>query len=227
MRRVVADFVAALHHSYADAAEMLPLGERGRLPLLNGEPLTVLAVGAGNLHILGTSERLAAPTGPEVQVEDSIPGGPTWVLRFLDPVVVPALGLVDESQSPAPEQIRRILGVDTHHYHLVVQPGGSLSGHHAQHAGTGLAHAHAAAARDYEAIRAHSPGREVLVDEAAAASSAGLPISVALLAARIAPCDELEAIAQQALSGQSVDLVALRRTLLERVRPLAREVNPR
>ena len=99
---------------------------------------------------------------------------------------------------------------------LAVAPGGGLTAHHAQHAGTGLAHAHAAAARDYETIRAHARGRERLVDDLAGADLAGLRFAVAALAARIAPQDaEVAALAAQA----EPDPVALRRAVLEAVRP--------
>ena len=78
-------------------------------------------------------------------------------LRFFDPVVLPVLGLVAEADGPAPEEVRRVLGVGTYLYHLVVEPGSQLTPHHATHAGTGLASAHAAAARELETIRARAP----------------------------------------------------------------------
>ncbi|MFM9049197.1 MAG: hypothetical protein ACKOMX_04030 [Actinomycetota bacterium] len=91
-------------------------------------------------------------------------------------------------------------------------PGGSLTSHHALHAGTGLAHSHAAAARDFDALRAHAPGREALVDEMQGASIAGLARSQVLLAHAIAP----------GLEGLSVDPPAdpaeVRRTLLSYLR---------
>jgi hypothetical protein len=86
--------------------------------------------------------------------------------------------------------VRRALGITTYVYHLVVQPGGQLTGHHAGHAGSGLANAHAAEARDFEAIRAHAKGREQLVDEMEGAALAGLVKAQALLAREIAPWGE-------------------------------------
>ncbi len=45
-------------------------------------------------------------------------------------------------------------------YHLSVSPGGGLTGHHAQHAGTALVNEHAAATRDGASLRALLPRRE-------------------------------------------------------------------
>jgi hypothetical protein len=146
------------------------------------------------LHVIGTVETLPAPRGPEVEIADSL-DDLAWTLRFFDPVVVPALGLIDESQGPDYDEVRRALGIRTVVYHLAVPPGGTLTAHHALHAGTGLAHAHAAAARDFDALRAHAPGRESLVDEMQGASVAGLPRAQVALAMAIAP----------GLPGMSID----------------------
>jgi hypothetical protein len=215
MRAALADYVRAVHGAYLDASALLPPAERARLPLLEPGPLTVIAVGTAYLHVVATRESLPAPTGQEVALDDEL-GGLRWTLRFVDPVVLPAVGLLDESTGPAQEQVRRLLGLRTHLYHLAVAPGGGLTAHHAQHAGTGLAHAHAAAARDYESIRAHARGRERLVDDLAGADLAGLRFAVAALAARIAPQDaEVAALAAES----EPDPVALRRAVLEAVRP--------
>jgi hypothetical protein len=138
------------------------------------------------LHVIGTAEVLPAPRGPEVEVCDAI-DDIHWSLRFFDPVITPALGLIDESQAPDYEEVRRALGIRTVVYHLAVPPGGSLTSHHALHAGTGLAHSHAAAARDFDALRAHAPGREALIDEMQGASVAGLERAQVALAKAIAP----------------------------------------
>jgi hypothetical protein len=116
--------------------------------------------------------------------------GVAWRLRFFDPVVLPVLGLVAETAGPDPDEVRRVLGIRTYLYHLVVEPGSQLTPHHATHAGTGLASAHAAATRELEAIRAHAPGRQELVDELAGATTAGLVRAQALLARAIAPDDD-------------------------------------
>ena len=121
--------------------------------------------------------------------------GLAWELRFFDPVVLPVLGLVAETDGPAPEEVRRVLGVGTYLYHLVVEPGSQLTPHHATHAGTGLASAHATAARELETIRAHAPGRQELVDELAGATTAGLVRAQALLARELAPGDPAVAAA--------------------------------
>lgn len=186
MRQAMADYVRALHQAYLDAVETLPPAERARLPLTSGTRITVAAVGVRMLHVLGTSEALPPPRGQEVEITGEI-DDLAWTLRFFDPVITPALGLIDESAGPDYDEVRRALGIRTVVYHLAVPPGGSLTSHHALHAGTGLAHSHAAAARDFDALRAHAPGREVLVDEMQGASVAGLERAQVLLAQAIAP----------------------------------------
>lgn len=186
MRQAMADYVRSLHQAYVDAAIMLAPAERARLPLYAQDRITVAAVGVRNLHVVGTVEQLPSPSGPEVEMHDEI-DGIAWTLRFFDPVVIPAVGVIDESIAPAYEDVRRALGIRTVVYHLAVPPGGSLTSHHALHAGTGLAHSHAAAARDFDAIRAHAPGHESLVDEMQGAAIAGLQRSQILLAQEISP----------------------------------------
>ena len=184
----MADYVRAVHQAYLDAAAGLPPAEQARLPLLAAGDVTVLAVGARNLHVIATTEALPAPQGQEVEFADEL-GPLAWRLRFFDPVIVPALGLVDETTEPQPQQVRDVLGVRTVAYHLSVPPGGGLTAHHALHAGTGLAHAHAAASRDFDSIAALAPGREDLVAEMRGAFVAGLIAAQLLLARAIAPAD--------------------------------------
>jgi hypothetical protein len=188
MRRAMCDYVRAVHQSYVSQADLQPPAVRGRMPLL-GDPFTVVAAGVRNLHVVATREGLGAPVGPEVEVADELPGM-RWTLRFFDPVVLPALGLIDEFAGAAGDRVRRALGLTTYLYHLIVQPGSELTGHHAGHAGAGLANAHAAEARDFEEIRAHARGRERLVDEMEGASHAGLVRAQLLLAREIAPWDD-------------------------------------
>ena len=211
MRIAMAEYVRALHRAYVDAVATLPPAERARLPLLAAGRLTVAAVGVRNLHVIGTVEALPSPRGPEVEIEDSL-DDIAWSLRFFDPVVLPALGLIDESESPDYDEVRRALGIRTVTYHLAVPPGGSLTSHHALHAGTGLAHSHAAAARDFDALRAHAPGREALIDEMQGASIAGLHRAQAALAQAISP----------SLTGLTIDPPTdpheVRRSLLQHLR---------
>jgi hypothetical protein len=194
MRQAMADFVAAVHEAYLAQARLLPPAAQARLPLLQAPRLTVAAAGARNLHVIGTTESFPAPVGQEVELTGEA-DGLAWELRFFDPVVLPVLGLVAEADGPAPEEVRRVLGVGTYLYHLVVEPGSQLTPHHATHAGTGLASAHAAAARELETIRAHAPGRQELVDELAGATTAGLVRAQALLARELAPGDPAVAAA--------------------------------
>lgn len=210
MRQAMADYVRALHQAYIDSVATLEPAERARLPLLAAREITVVAVGARNLHVIGTVESLPDPAGPEVTVADSV-DGVSWSLRFFDPVVVPSIGMIDEVDGPAYDEVKRTLGIRTVVYHLAVPPGGSLTSHHALHAGTGLGHSHAAAARDFDSIRAHAPGRESLVDEMQGASIAGLPRSQALLAKAIAPATAFDLDASPADTRRAL-LEALRAT---------------
>lgn len=179
------------------------------------DPFTVIAAGAGNLHVVATRERFGAPEGQEVELTDRVGDDMTWTLRFFDPVVLPALGSIDERAQPRPDLVRRALGITTHLYHLIVQPGASLTGHHAGHAGAGLANSHIAGTRDYESMRAAARGREHLVDEMEGADNAGLTTAHALLAAEVADGDPEVA---RLVASATPDREALRRAVLAAVR---------
>jgi hypothetical protein len=218
MRAAVADYVTALHRSYLAQADTFPPAVRGRMPLLAGlssstPPLTVAAVGARNLHLLATREDLGPLRGQEVSLPGELPGL-TWSLRFYDPVVVPALGLIDEREQPAYAEVKHALGLSTAVYHVVAQPGSGLTPHHAGHVGSGLASNDSAAARDFETIRSRVRGRESLVDELVGAASAGLPRAQALLAKAIAPHN---AEIDKLVATPNPDPDEIRRTLLESV----------
>ncbi|MEP7025770.1 MAG: hypothetical protein ABJB47_18605, partial [Actinomycetota bacterium] len=167
---------------------MLAPGDRAALPLLRASQVTVVVAAARHLHLLATASPLPLPQGQEVQEQDA-EAGLAWAVRFYDPVVLPALALIDESHGPAAGDVRRVLGVADVIYHLSVAPGGGLTPHHAQHAGTGLANQHAAAVRDADTLRAALRGREELVDEFAIAERLGMHHTVRLLAAALAPGD--------------------------------------
>ncbi|MBW0091321.1 hypothetical protein I4I73_20580 [Pseudonocardia sp. KRD-184] len=214
MRTAVAGYVTALHRAYLAQADTFPPAVRGRMPLLaGGAPLTVAAVGARNLHLLATREGLGPLRGQEVALPGELPGL-EWSLRFYDPVVTPALGLVDEREEPAYAEVKHALGLTTVVYHVVAQPGSGLTAHHAGHVGSGLASGHSNAARDFEAIRARVRGREHLVDELVGAAAAGLPRAQALLAKAIAPHNAGVAAAADVAAP---DPDAVRRALLESV----------
>ncbi len=214
LRDAMAAFVAHLHRAYLDQARLLPIGEQAALPLVRAGEVTVLAVGVRHLHVLATPERLPVPQGPEVEIAGEMPGL-RWTVRFFDPVVVPSLGLLDESEGPASAEVRRVLGVGEVVYHLSVSPGGGLSAHHAQHAGTALANQHAAAHRDHETIRAHSGSKAALADELALAERLGLHRAMRLLALEIAPRDERVA---EVCGDAEADDTAVRQALLAAVR---------
>lgn len=213
MRAAVAEYVTALHRSYLAQADTFAPAVRGRMPLLTGGPLTVAAVGARNLHLIATHEGLGPLRGQEVSLPGSLPGL-AWSLRFYDPVVVPALGLVDERAEPAYAEVKHALGLTTVVYHVVAQPGSGLTPHHAGHVGSGLASGHSSAARDFETIRSRVHGREALVDELVGAASAGLPRAQALLAKAIAPHN---AEIDKLVAGPSPDPDEIRKALLASV----------
>jgi hypothetical protein len=215
MRAALRGYVAALHHAYLGAAALLPPGERAALPLLRAGQVTVVVAAARNLHVLATADPLPAPRGQEVQEHDT-DGDLAWTVRFYDPVVLPALALVEEAGLPAPGDVRRVIGITDVIYHLSVAPGGGLAPHHAQHAGTGLANQHAAAVRDADTLRAALRGREALVDEFAVAERLGLHHALRLLAATLAPGDT-----EVARAAASDDDAAVRRALVASARKTA------
>jgi hypothetical protein len=194
MRQAVAGYVTAVHRAYLVSTATLPPAVAGALPLLAGDSFSVLAVGAGDLHLIATRHSLPPLRGPEVEVEGAV-DGLRWRLRFYDPVVLPELGLLharpDTAGGDAGGEVRRVLGIRTWLYHLVASPASGLTPHHAGHAGVALANGHAAAARDFDAMRrlAGRPQLARLVDEMEGAAGAGLVRAQALLAAALAPHD--------------------------------------
>jgi hypothetical protein len=215
MRRAVAGYVEGIHRAYLQQAATFPPAVQGRLPLLAAGRFTVAAVGARNLHVLATGESLGPLRGQEVELVGELEGL-TWTVRFYDPVVVPALGLIDESAGPAGGEVRAALGISTVLYHLVTQPGSGLSPHHAGHVGSGLASGHSAAARDFDALRARARGREALVDEMEGAAVAGLARAQVLLARAVAPHNAaVGAAVDEQMRGAAPDADRVRRVLLE------------
>jgi hypothetical protein len=215
MRAALRSYVAALHHAYLGVAALLPPGERAALPLLRAGEFTVVVAAARYLHVLATADPLPVPHGQEVAEHDTDGDGDlAWVVRFYDPVVLPALALVQEPGPPASGDVRRVIGITDVIYHLSVAPGGGLAPHHAQHAGTGLANQHAAAVRDADTLRAALRGREAIVDEFAVAERLGLHHAVRMLAAALAPDNPDVA---RAAAGD--DDTAIRRALVASARP--------
>jgi hypothetical protein len=221
MRRAVGDYVQGMHDAYVRQARTLAAADQGRMPLLDGTPLWVAAVGTRHLHVIGTHELLGVGQRGTVATVEGSAGPLTWTLVFYDPVVVPELGLIDERDGPAFEEVRRALGIGTHIYHLTIQPSAGLDAHRAGHTGTGLANAHATEVRELETIeRSVGPARAPLAVELAGALRAGLPRAAALVARALAPADDaVEAIAARASAGQPVDPAELRRAVLHAVRP--------
>lgn len=217
MRTAVAGYVQEIHRAYVDQAATFLPGVRGQMPLMQAGRFSVAAVGARNLHILATTEDLGPLSGQEVSMEAEL-GGVSWELRFFDPVVLPALSLVDESEQPAFEEVKHALGISTVLYHFVAQPGAGLNGHAAAHVGTGLANGHSATTRDFEVIRSRVRGREALVDEMVGAASAGLPRAQAFLARAISPYDEgVKAACESVGPTGAPDPEAVRKALLTAV----------
>ena len=184
MRAAMAGYVEHVHRAYLDASQTLPPADRMRLPLLSAGRFTVLAVASRNLHVIGTVDRLASPRGQEVEVDGALEDL-VWSLRFLDPVVLPPLGLIDESQGPRPDEVREVIGVRSAVYHLSVSPGAGLTSHHAQHAGTGLAHSHASALRNFDELEHRMPGHAPWIREMRRSHAAGIVAAEVALAQRI------------------------------------------
>ena len=131
LRSAVAGYVAAVHDAYLAAGG----GQEGR-GLAEG-PFTVVAAAASSLHVLATRDPVDAPDrGTAAPVRS---GGLEWQLKFLDPSVAPPLGDVRGGPDEA-AAVQDALGVDRVLYHLVVGQGSALTGHHAMHTGTGIAH---------------------------------------------------------------------------------------
>lgn len=178
MRELVRDHIHAVHTAYLAHVRALPPAERAALPLFTAGGLTVVAAAARRLHLVATTDPLPAPRGPEVESTDEH-DGLRWTVRFYDPSVLPELGLLGED---TPADVRRILGIADTVYHLTVDVGGGLSGHHAQHNGVALANKHARWARDLDRIRRAFPTRPHLVDELGVCVRIGLDRACALLA---------------------------------------------
>jgi hypothetical protein len=209
MRSAMTAYVQAVHQAYLDAAAGLPPGDKARLPLVGADEFTVLAAGSRYLHVLATTDSLPAPVGQEVSISDSL-GDMRWQVRFFDPVIAPGLGLIDETDAPEPLQVRETLGVRSVLYHLSVPPGSGLTPHHALHAGTGLAHAHAAADRDFATLASLVPERGSVVHEMHAAHVNGLARAHLLLAQDIAGVSSIEAQADDFEQVRRQTLAALR-----------------
>lgn len=214
IRNAVAGYVTGIHESYLAQIATFPPAVQGAMPLMMAGPFVVAAVAVRHLHIIATTESLGPLRGPEVEVP-GLAGESAelaWRIRFFDPVVLPPLGLINESAEPALADVRGVLGISTVLYHLTAGPGSTFNRHNAAHVGTGLANAHSAVARDFETIRQRASGREDLVDELAGASRAGLRRAQALLAATIAPRDET--LAALAASPSAPDPDEVRKLLL-------------
>jgi hypothetical protein len=205
-------FVRALHQAYLDGARLLAPGERAALPLLAAAQVTVVVAAARHLHLIGTADRLPAPSGQEVAEADQL-DGMRWTVRYYDPVVLPELGMIGEQDDPAPAAVRRALGIGDVLYHLSVTPGGGLTAHHAQHAGTGLVNEHAAVVRDGDSLRALLTGREDMVGEFVIAERLGLHHCLRLLAGALAGGDQ--GVADAIARG---DDAAVRRSVLAAAR---------
>lgn len=179
MRATVRNYVETLHSTYIEHVRHLPPAERGALPLLTGDRITVAAAASRRLHLIATTDVFDATVGPDGAERDSYLGR-AWTVRFYDPSVLPELGLLGED---TPQLVRRVLGVREVVYHLTVDLGGGLSAHHAQYSGVALANLHARSLRDLDRLRAALPRRQDAVDELGVCARLGLDRAAALLAA--------------------------------------------
>lgn len=181
MRDIVREYVGAVHATYLDHVRHLPPGERAALPLVPGNDSTVVAAAARELHLIATTRPFATGDGPLASVDDEY-AGLRWRVHFVDPSVLPVLGLI-EGDDPA--TVRRELGIDDIVYHLVVTVGGNLSTHHAQHSAVALANQHTALTRDAERLRRALPREAELVEELITCARLGLDRAAALLAVEL------------------------------------------
>ena len=181
MRDAVRDYIWTVHTTYLDHVQHLPPGDRATLPLVAASHVTVIAAAARHLHLLATTDTLPEPVGPEVAFSDEH-RGTRWTVRFFDPSVLPALGVLADDR---PGDVRRVLGVADTIYHLAVAAGGGLTGHHAQHSGVALANQHARSSRDLDRIRHALPRHEREVDELATCARLGLDRAAGLLAGEL------------------------------------------
>lgn len=179
MRELVRDYIGVLHATYLDHVRHLPPAERGALPLVAAGRLTVVAAAARRLHLIATTDSLPAPHGPEVELTDEH-DGIVWAVRFYDPSVLPDLGILAKDD---PADVRRVLGISDTVYHLALDVGGGLGGHHAQHSGVALANQHAKTSRDLDRVRRAFPGHQDEVSEFGDCVRLGLDRASALLAA--------------------------------------------
>jgi hypothetical protein len=213
MRRAVADYVRAVHESYLRRAQLFTPAVQGRLALLEAGRFSVAAVGARHLHLIGTPDPLGDAAGSAATVTGE--ARPLWwTVAFYDPVIVPALGTLNEADAPAFDGVKRLIGIRRSLYHLTVRPPAELGEHHASHVGLGLVNAHAAQVESFQAVRRARPEQEALVDELEAAAHADLRQAQALLAQAIAPGDaRLDALARE----PRPDPAAVRSALLDAV----------
>lgn len=219
MRDAVAAYIREAHDAYLRAAMLQTPAVQGRLPLLSGEPLAVAAIGARYLHLVGTRQALGAGRHADIAWVDGKVGPIAWRLHFFDPVVIPALGLIDETEGPAFAAAREAIGIRTYLYHLTLRPPADLDPHHAGHTGAGLAGAHGAEARDFEAIaRSVEPTLAALAAEFEGSAIAHLDRAAGLLARAIAPGDATVDDAAGDLRTGPRDREALRRAVLHAVR---------
>lgn len=182
-RSAVRDYVEAVHTTYLEHVRHLPPGELASLPLIAAGHVTVAAAASRCLHLVATTQRLPEPLGPEVAVTDEH-RGTRWTVRFFDPSVLPALGVLSRPEDER-AQVRRSLGIVDVVYHLQLSAGGGLSGHHAQHSGVALANQHAQLLRDVDRLRNALPRQTDLVDELATCARLGLDRSAALVSAEL------------------------------------------
>jgi hypothetical protein len=141
MRQAMAAYVRAVHQAYLDTvAQAVAIEEARTLPLAKG-PFTVAAVGAGQLHVIATRDLTLQPDEREVAIEEEL-GLLRWTVRFLDPVVLPKLGMIDDTGPWGGAVVVETLGLGSVLYQLTAALEGSLSPHQAIHAGVGLANAH-------------------------------------------------------------------------------------
>lgn len=214
VRAAVRDYVLAAHAAYLDHTAHLPPGERGALPLVGACDLTVVAAAARRLHLVATTDPMPPVRGPEVAETDEH-AGVRWSVRFLDPSVLPSLGLVADDD---PAAVRAVLGIADAVYHLTVDVGGGLTGHHAQHSGVALANQHAGTTRDLERLRRLSDD-DPAARELAICVRNGLDVAAGLLVGELTCGRTRPALGTSAAACLELALTDLSGPLATRARP--------
>ena len=158
MRAAVAEYVTALHRSYLAQADTFPPAVRGRDAAARRRRRSRSPPSARATCTSRHPGGARAAAGPGGGARPGSLPGLDWSLRFYDPVVAPALGLIDERAGPAYAEVRARAG--RHDGRLPRGRPARLGADPAPRRARrrpGSPRGHSAAARDFETIRSRVP----------------------------------------------------------------------